>query len=62
MSNYNFPEAFKDFKKTYLAERHPIFLDSEWDYTPTCDACNETIDVSLINSKSKKTVSLNVSL
>ena len=44
MSNYNFPEAFKELKKTYLAERHPIFLDSEWDYTPTCPS-------SFINSK-----------
>ncbi len=26
----------------------PIFLDSEWDYPPTCDHCFEAIDCSVI--------------
>lgn len=31
-----------------------IFLGDEWDYTPTCDVCNEEIDVTVIGEDEKE--------
>ena len=28
-----------------------IFLDDEWDYTPTCDVCGKEIDVTVIGEE-----------
>jgi len=39
-------ECFKN--NMPIGAETPIFLDSEWDYQPTCDYCNEKIEVSII--------------
>lgn len=30
---------------------YPIFADSEWDYTPYCDHCSESLDVTVLEEE-----------
>lgn len=48
------PRCFEDVKYSISVEHHidqisPVFLSEEWDYQPTCDICNEPIDVTVID-------------